>query len=216
MLDGRALEAQRKGDAAAVIGLIAGGGIDAERQDLFRRAGGHLFDVHAALGRADKGHAAGLAIDQQREIEFAVDVGTVFDVDAVDLLAGRAGLMGDQCLAQHLLGFFGGLFDRLGQPHAALFAGALFLEGALAAATGVNLGLDDPERPVHLASLGLGLVRLQNDAAIGYRRAVGAKQCLRLILMNVHGSTVPSCCNCIVPLHIKNRFLNVKLSRQRC
>ena len=34
----------------------------------------------------------GRAVDQQREVEFLVDVGAVLDIEAVDLLAGLAGL----------------------------------------------------------------------------------------------------------------------------
>ena len=57
------------------------------------------------------------------QIELARDVGAVLDVEAVDLLAGRAGLLGDQRVAEHLLGVGFDLLDRLGQPHAALGVG---------------------------------------------------------------------------------------------
>ena len=85
---------------------------------------GHLFDVHAAFGRGDDGDAAGLAVDQQREVEFLRDVDAVGDVEALDLLALRAGLDGDQGLAEHFLGMGADFLDRLGEPDAALGVGA--------------------------------------------------------------------------------------------
>jgi hypothetical protein len=84
---------------------------------------GDGFDVHAALGRDDEGHAANRAIDQQRAVQLTGDVGAVFDVQAVDLLAGLARLGGDQGVAQHFLGVGDGFLDREGQTHAALGVG---------------------------------------------------------------------------------------------
>ena len=75
-----------------------------------------------------------------------------------------------------LLGFLGGLLDRLGQAHAALLAGVGLLERALAAAACVDLRLDDPERTVELAGGGLGLLGAENDAAVRDRRAVVAQK----------------------------------------
>ena len=86
------------------------------------------------------------AVDQRREVELLGDVGAVLDVEAVDLLAGRAGLDRDQRRAEHLLGEGLHLVDRLGEAHAALVAGRGLLELALAAAAGVDLRLHDPER----------------------------------------------------------------------
>ena len=87
--------------------------IDGDGDDLFRRVVGDGLDVHAAFGRDDEGDAADRAVDQQRQIELAVDVGAVLDVEAVDLLAGRAGLLGDQRVAEHLLGVGDDVGDRL-------------------------------------------------------------------------------------------------------
>jgi hypothetical protein len=61
----------------------------------------------------------GDAVDQQGEIHLRLDARAILDIDAVDLLAGRAGLLGHQRAAEHLLGFVGGLFDGFGQAHAA-------------------------------------------------------------------------------------------------
>ena len=151
-----------------------------------------LLDVHAALGRADEGDAARGPVDQQREVELAGDVGAVLDVDAVDHLAGRPGLVGDERAAEHLLRLVGGLGDRLGDAHAALVAGGGLLELALAAAAGVDLRLDHPDRPVELAGGGLGLVGLQHHAAVGHRHAVLLQELLGLVFVNVHRRPSPA------------------------
>ena len=114
--------------------------------DLLGRVVGDLLDVHAALGRGDDGDAAGLAVDQQREIEFLGDVDAVGDVEALDLLAVRPGLDRHQGLAEHLGRMLAHFVDRVGEADAALGVVAEFLELALAAAAGVDLRLDDPQR----------------------------------------------------------------------
>ena len=83
------------------------------------------------------------AIDQQRQVQFLGDVGAFFDIEAVDLLAGRAGLVGHQHAAEHFVGVGLDLFRRLDDADAALGVGAQALEPALAAPAGVDLRLDD-------------------------------------------------------------------------
>ena len=150
------------------------------------------LDVHAAFGRDDEGDAADRAVDQQREIELAVDVGAVLDVEAVDLLAGRAGLLGHQRVAEHLLGVGDHLLDRLGQPDAALGVGAEFLELALAAAAGMDLALHHVERAGQRLRRGLGLAGLEDGNAFGDRRAERLQQRLALVLVDVHGAAAPT------------------------
>ena len=58
--------------------------------DLLRRVVGHFLDVHAAFGGDDEGDARGLAVDEDREIEFAGDGRAFFDVEALHQLALRA------------------------------------------------------------------------------------------------------------------------------
>ena len=155
----------------------------------------HLFNIHAAFGRGDEGDAAGLPVDQQGKVQLARNVGAVFDIDTVHLLAGGAGLAGDKGTAQHLLGHRLGLFHRTGQAHAALFAGLSLFEGALAAAACMDLGLDHPERAIQPAGCGLCLFRLQNHAPVGNGDPETAQKRLGLILVDVHG-TVPSAAGC--------------------
>ena len=112
---------------------------------------GHLLDAHPALGGGDHRNPGGLAVHKQGEVEFLGDGGAFLDVEAVDLLALRAGLFGDQNATQHFLG--GGLHivQRLQHPNAALGVGAQALESAFAAPAGVDLRLHDPDRAAQLA-----------------------------------------------------------------
>jgi hypothetical protein len=72
------------------------------------------------------------------------------------------------------------------KPDAALLAGALLLEGALAAAAGVDLRLDHPERAVQRAGGGLRLLRPGHRAAVGHRGAELLEELLGLVLVDVH------------------------------
>ena len=195
LLDLRALEAQRERDAATVERLIARGRIDREAEDLFRRAGRDLLDIHAALGRGHEAYPRGAAIHQKGEIHLALDAGAVLDIDAVDLLARGAGLLGHEGAAEHAAGLLGGLLDGFGEPHAPRLAGARLAKFALAAAAGVDLRLDHPERTVELARRRLGLLGAQDRTAIRHRRAIRAQERLGLIFVDIH-ETVPSCFCC--------------------
>ena len=165
-------EIQRLRDGAAVMAHDAGGRIDREGDDLFGRVVRDVLDVDAAFGRDHERHFRGFAVDQDREIELLVDVGAFLDVEAVDLLAVRAGLHRDQRRAQHLLGEFVDLGDRLGDADAALVAGGGFLELALAAAAGMDLALHHPDRAGKRLGGGIGIRGLQAPA----RRAKSARR----------------------------------------
>ncbi len=118
----------------------------------------HRLDVHAAFGRDDERHPAGAAIDQQRAVELAGDVGAVFDIEPVDLLAVRPGLLGHQRVPEHFAGIGDHILDRPREPHAALGVGSEFLELALAAPAGMDLALHHIERTRQLLCRRLGLV----------------------------------------------------------
>ena len=49
-----------------------------------------------------KDDARGRAVDEGRQVELAVDVGAVLDIEAADGAAGRAGLQGHERGAEHL------------------------------------------------------------------------------------------------------------------
>ena len=146
---------------------------------------GDRLDVHAALGRGHHRDAAHDAVDQQRDVELALDVATLLDIEALHRLAGRAGLLGDEFLAQHGERAGAHLFDRLHDPDAALAVG-IILEPAGAAAARMNLGFDHGDRRPELAGhvhrfvLGIGNPALeQGDGEFG-------QQSLGLVFVDVH------------------------------
>ena len=145
-----------------------------------------LLDVHAAFRRDDEGDLAGGAVDEHGEIELGLDVGAVLDIEAVDLLAGLAGLDRDEGVAEHLLREFLDLVDGLGEAHAALLAGGGFLELALAAAARMDLGLHDPERTAEFLGRGFRLVGGEDGHAAGDGQAEFLQDRLALVFMDVH------------------------------
>ena len=161
--------------------------VDDDVLDLLGRVVGDGFDVHAAFGRDDEGDAAIGAVDQQRAVQFTLDVGAVLDIEAVDLLAGVARLGGDQGVAQHFLGVGDGFLDREGQANAALGVGRQFLELALAAPAGVDLRLHDIERTGQRLGGRLDLIDRRHCDAFGYGCAEAFEDLLGLIFVNVHG-----------------------------
>ena len=104
------------------------------------------------------------------------------------LLAGFAGLGGDQGVAQHLLGVGDDFLDRAGQAHAALGVGAQLLELTLAAAAGVDLALHHIERTRQRLGGGLGLVDAGDRNTLGDRRAVLRQNSLGLVFVDIHES----------------------------
>src|SRR5690606_22662685 len=185
-------QVQRLGHGATVVRHDAGGRIDREGDDLLGRVVSDILDAHAAFGGDHESNPRGLAIDQRGEIEFLVDVGAVLDIEAVDLLAGRAGLHRHQRRAEHLAGEALYFADRLGEPHATLVAGGRLLELALAAAAGVDLALDHPDRTAKLLRRRFRLLRLEDGDALRDRHAEVTQQRLGLILVNIHAAKSPN------------------------
>ena len=179
-------QTQRPGDGAAVMGHDAGRRIDREGHDFLRRLVRDVLDIDAAFGGDHEGYFRGLAVDQDREIELPVDVGAFLDVEAVDLLAVRAGLHRDQRRAQHLFGEFVDLCDRFGDAHPALVAGRGLLELALAAAAGVDLALHHPDRTRKRFGGGIGIRSPQHRHALRDRHAEIVQQRLGLVFVNIH------------------------------
>ena len=99
----------------------------------------------------------------------------------------RAGLDRDQGLAQHLGGMLAHFVDRMGEANPALGVRPELLELALAAAAGVDLRLDHPQRPGKLLR---GLDRFLDahcGMARGHRNAEFREQLFGLIFVDVHG-----------------------------
>ena len=156
----------------------AGGRIDREGQDFFRRLVRDLLDVHAAFGGDDEGDARGLAIDQHGEVELALDGGAVLDIEAVDFLAVRAGLVRDQRHAEHAGRLFLHVVDGFDHLDAAGFA----------APAGVDLRLHHPDRAAQLFGAFDRLIDGERRHAARHRHAEFAQDRFGLILVDVHGS----------------------------
>ncbi len=133
LVDLGGLEAEFEGEGAGLEGLEADGGVDGFLVDGVGGFGGDFFDFHAAGLRGHEDEAGGGAVEDDAEVELALDLAGFFDEEALNFLAGGAGLMGDQLHAEDGLGLFGCVVEGLGYFDAA----------ALAAAAGVDLGLDD-------------------------------------------------------------------------
>ncbi|MNN12826.1 hypothetical protein D3C81_1258340 [compost metagenome] len=144
--------------------------------DLFRGVGSDFFDVHAAFARRHQRDLLRNAVHHQRNVQFLLDVGAFFDQQAVDLLAFRTGLVRHQLHAQDVRGIGLDVFDALGNLDAA----------ALAAATCVDLRLDNPHRAAELFCGLQGLVNRERGDAARNRHIVFAQDFLALILMDIH------------------------------
>ncbi|MCY1231521.1 hypothetical protein D9M72_439740 [compost metagenome] len=178
---------QRIGELVGTFIGHALGRIDCDRDDLLRGLFSDSFDVHAAFSRNDESRTANGAVDQDREIKLALNVCAIFDVKTIDLLASFAGLLGDERVAEHVLGVSLGFIDREGKTNAALGVGGKFLELALAAAASMDLALDHVERARELLGSGFCLFCGEDRDTFRDRRAIALQESLGLIFMNVHG-----------------------------
>ena len=150
----------------------------------------HFLDVHAAFARRHQRHALGGAIDDHADIQFLGDVGALLDQQAPYLLAGRAGLVGDELHAEDFGRTLLDLVDRARQLHAA----------ALAAPTGVNLGLHDPDRAAERLCRLDRVVDAERGNSARHRHAEATKDFLALVFVDLH---------CVVPSLIGVGFAGV-------
>ena len=111
-------------------------GVDELGDDFLGRGMRHFLDVHAAFAGGDEGNFLRGAVGHQRNVVFLLNVGTVFDVQAANLLAFGAGLMRLELHAQDVASDALDVLNGFGNLHTA----------ALAAATRMNLCFDNPHR----------------------------------------------------------------------
>ena len=119
--------------------LQAKQGIDVQLDDGVGIGLGNLLDVDAALAADHDERLGGFAVEQHGKVKFVNDLLAAGDEQGVDLASGLAGLLGDDGVAEHGLGFFVDVVGRLAEVHAALEA---VLEHALAPAARVDLDLE--------------------------------------------------------------------------
>ena len=172
----RGLEAQREGDLAGLEGLHADGGFHADLDDRFGLLRRDLLDLHAALRRGNDHHALGLPVQHEAQIELLGDGDPAFDIETAHDLAGGAGLVRDQLLAQQVVSGFHHLVFRATELDAT----------SLAAATSVHLRLDDPQLAADFTRAVGCLFGAVGESALGGRYAEAGQDFLGLIFMNVH------------------------------
>ncbi len=142
----------------------------------FGRLVGDFLDVHAAFGGNHESHARGFPVDQRGQIEFAVDGRAFLDVEPVDLLAVRAGLMGNQRRAEDARGFLLHVVDGFDHLDAA----------GLTSAAGVDLRLHHPNRAAEFVGSLERLVDGKRRHPARHRHAEFTQHRFSLILVNVH------------------------------
>ena len=98
-----ACQAQGHRQFPALVRLETERGVYEFPDDFLRCPGGHLFNIHAALGAGHDDRTPARAIEQDRGIEFPADIGRQGHEYAVDPAARGPGLGGDQYVAQHRL-----------------------------------------------------------------------------------------------------------------
>ena len=145
--------------------------------DFLGRLGSHFLDVHATFTGGHDADLLGLAVDDDTDVEFFLDVGAFLDQQPADLLSFRAGLVGDQLHAEDGSGVLTDFIQRTGQLDAA----------ALAAATGVDLGLDDPDGAAQLLGRLDRFFDIEAWNTPGHRYTIALQDFFALILVDFHG-----------------------------
>ena len=126
-----------------------------------------------------------IAVDQQRQIQFACDVATGLDIDPMHRPAGRPGLLGDQRMADHRLGGGPHLVDERASRTPPLPSGS-------------STKCPAPRPPAWICDFttytGPGvsrrprrLLRGPGDVAVQHGDAVTLQQFLGLVFVDVHG-----------------------------
>ena len=186
-----AAQAKRLGQVAGLERLQAKQGIDVQLDDGVGIGLGNLLDVDAALAAGHDERLGGFAVEQHGKVKFVNDLLAAGNKEGVNLAPSLAGLLGDDGVAEHGLGFFVDVVGRLAEVHAALEA---VLEHALAPAAGVNLDLE------HDHFLAGGEEPLGDGARLDGSRTglpprdfdpVAREQLLGLVFVKVHFSQSP-------------------------
>src|SRR5438105_3638620 len=104
------LEAEGKSQLARLEWLKSHAGLNVFLQNGVWIFGRDLFDLHTAGDGGHEHRLAGVTINDDAKIEFAIDGQSFFDQQALNFFTLRPGLVGHQIHTQHLGGDFGRLF----------------------------------------------------------------------------------------------------------
>ena len=99
-------EAQLRGNVAGQFVSDADLDVHGSRDDGFGVLLGHALNVHTALRRADNHGGLSGAVHEHGEVEFTSGVFPLADVDGAAETATGACLLGDELVADHLVGEF--------------------------------------------------------------------------------------------------------------
>ena len=181
------LDAEAVAKLADLVRLEAVGGMERFEENLLRRLRGDLLDVHAPLVRNHQHRQAAGAVDDDAEVEFAVDVAARLDEDLLHQLSFGTSLDRDQFLAQQGGGDALGVLAGLHEFDAALRL--VPLDRPLAAAAGMDLGLHHGELPAELVEGGGGFVGGLGGDAGRYADPRLAEEGFALEFVNFHGES---------------------------
>ncbi len=170
---------QSRGDAAALKRRQTDHRVDGLLENFFRMFLGDLFDLNAALGRANDAHPRLRAIEHHGEIELAGDIEPLLDQHSAHQTAFRTGLMRHQILAQHVTGACGGFVRGFDDLDAA----------ALTPAAGVNLRFDYTDAAAEILGGLLRLCRRRGNDAARHDYAETFEDFLGLKFVNIHSLT---------------------------
>ena len=176
LADHRRRKTQGKGDLAGLELLHADRGLDGTADHGVGLGLGDLLDLHAAGTGGNQRHALLGTIQHKSQIQLTVDVAGAFDIEAVHDLAGRAGLVRHQALAEQLVGRFPDLVVGTAQLDAA----------GLAAGAGMDLRLDHPLVAADFLGAVGGLFGTVGQSAWQHVDAKPCQNLFRLILMDFH------------------------------
>ena len=155
--DLRALRPSANASLRAWNGREPDGRIDELLEDPLGRFGGDLLDLHAAVRARHHTGCSLDAIDDEAEVQLALDLQPLLDEHAPDYLPFGPGLVGHERHAEHSLGGRSRLLRTLGDLDAAAFA----------AAAGMNLRLDDRHAAAEAVGDSLRVSRVEHDFARG-------------------------------------------------
>ncbi len=176
LLERIAAQAEREAELLRLERLQADAWIDEDLVDLLGMLFGDLLDLDAALFADHEDDALRGAIEDEPEIQLAIDGETFFDEEPKDLLAAGAGLIRDERLAEQLARDRLGFGARLGKLDAA----------GLAAAAGVNLRLDDGNGAAEPLGDVVSFFGSKCHFPAGHRHAVFRKDSFSLVFVNLH------------------------------
>lgn len=130
---------------------------------------GNGLNVHTTLGRGDDNGALAGAVHEDGQVELTTSKLALADVDRVAETAASTRLLGDEVVADHLLGEHLSLVGRVDDTDTTL---ETVVEGTLSSATGKDLSLDNHIIVTNLLSDLLGLLGGHCDGTLGDTNAI--------------------------------------------